>query len=139
MKHILFVDDDDEFAQTMMRALAASGYLVTRAHNGKEAMQLYAPTTHDLVITDLIMPEMEGVELIVKLRQMHPGTKIIAMSGGGRNEPEAYLSVARRLGACRLLAKPFPLAELMEAVSWVLSGGNRSSAGGSSGSVAAEG
>lgn len=79
-------------------------------------MLRYRPHYVDLVLTDLIMPDMEGVELIIALRQIEPNVKIIAMSGGGCNGPEAYLKVAQRLGAIRTLTKPFSSAELAEAV-----------------------
>jgi DNA-binding NtrC family response regulator len=73
-----------------------------------------------LVLTDLVMPDKEGIELITDLRRMHPGLKIIAMSGGGRNSPHAYLNLASRLGAASVLAKPFSFQELMDAIKGAL-------------------
>ncbi|MBI5799787.1 MAG: response regulator [Verrucomicrobia bacterium] len=116
MKKILLVDDDELFGEMVHKTLTAFGYEVLRARGGKEALELYDPLTVDLVLTDLIMPDMEGVELIMALRRLQPGVKVIAMSGGGRNRPEVYLQIAQRIGALRTLAKPFPLATLRAAV-----------------------
>lgn len=115
--NILLVDDEDHFAMMVQKALSTFGYTVVRARNGREALATYDPKLVDLVLTDLIMPDMEGVELIVALRKMDPTVKIIAMSGGGRNQPSAYLSIAQKVGAMTTLAKPFPLEELQRAVS----------------------
>lgn len=116
MTKILLVDDDDAFAEMAHKALTICGYAVVRARNGKEALQLYDPQTVSLVLTDLIMPEMDGMELIVKLEQLDPAVRVIAMSGGGRGNPEAYLPLAERLGAVKTLAKPFSLETLRQAV-----------------------
>ena len=116
MTKILLVDDDDAFAEMVHKALSVSGYAVVRARNGKEALRLYDPQTVSLVLTDLIMPEMDGMELIVKLEQLDPAVRVLAMSGGGRANPEAYLPLAERLGAVKTLAKPFQLEALRRAV-----------------------
>lgn len=113
---ILLVDDDDLFAGAVGRFLNVLGYEVVRASNGKQALKLYQPTAFSLVVTDLIMPDAEGLELIAKLHRAHPGAKIIAISGGGRNRPDIYLPIAQKAGAMRTLAKPFPLAELQRAI-----------------------
>lgn len=113
---ILLADDEDMFAVMLQRSLAMFGYEVVRARNGREALLAYDPASFGLVITDLIMPDMEGVELIVALRKVNPAVKIIAMSGGGRNDPQAYLSLAERIGAVKSLAKPFPITALVQAV-----------------------
>lgn len=112
MKKILLVDDDDLFGDMIEKALIMFGYGVVRALNGKAALKLYDPATVALVLTDMIMPDMEGVELILALRRQHPGVRVIAISGGGSNEPDAYLKIARQVGALRTLAKPFPLETL---------------------------
>ena len=116
MKTILLVDDDDLLAEMLRQALTAFGYAVVRARNGREALPLYDPQTVALVLTDLIMPDMEGLELILSLQKRDPAVRIIAMSGGGRNEPQAYLSVAEKAGAVKTLTKPFPLATLRAAL-----------------------
>ena len=116
MNKILVVDDDVPFAEMMLKALRAFGYEPIKAGTGKQALHLYDPQTVDLVITDLIMPDMEGMELMMALRRRNPKVRIIAMSGGGRNKPDAYLNLAQKLGALKTLAKPFPLETLREAI-----------------------
>jgi len=83
-------------------------------------LRLYDAQRPHLVLTDLIMPGTEGVELIIELRRRHPGVKIIAMSGGGRNSPDAYLLAAQLLGAARTLPKPFANPELLATIQAVL-------------------
>lgn len=116
MIHVLLVEDDDHFASMVQRALATFGYTVVRARNGREALGIYDPRIVSLVLTDVLMPSMEGIELIMALRKLNPKVKIIAMSGGGRNQPEAYLAITERMGVVKTLAKPFPLDELQRAV-----------------------
>ena len=116
MIHVLLVEDDDHFASMIQRALATFGYTVVRARNGREALDIYDPRIVNLVLTDVLMPSMEGIELIMALRKINPKVKIIAMSGGGRNRPEAYLAITERMGVVKTLAKPFPLDELQRAV-----------------------
>lgn len=116
MSKILLTDDEDVFATMLQRSLTLFGHEVIRARNGREALQAYDPVSFDLVITDLIMPDMEGVELIVALRKINPAVMVIAMSGGGRNHPQAYLAIAEKMGAVRSLAKPFIITELVAAV-----------------------
>lgn len=117
MQKILVVDDDVQFAGMMQKALTSFGYEPILAATGKQALQHYDPQIVDLVITDLLMPDMEGVELIMALRRRNPKVKFIAISGGGRNSADTYLNVARKLGALKTLSKPFPLGTLREAIS----------------------
>lgn len=116
MASILLVDDDELFAGMLHQALATLGHVVIRARNGREALQRYNPEAVGLVLTDLIMPDVEGIELIGALRRVNPAVKIIARSGGGRNRLEAYLAIAQKVGAVKTLAKPFPITALAEAV-----------------------
>ncbi|MFA6545007.1 MAG: response regulator [Limisphaerales bacterium] len=117
MTKILLVDDDDSCAEMLTKALAAFGYEVERAHNGQEALRLYTAQTVDLVLTDLFMPGMDGMELIMELEKLDPSVRIIAMSGGGLGDSGAvFLPTAERLGAVKTLAKPFPLESLRAAV-----------------------
>jgi len=92
------------------------GYEVVDAPDGKVAMRLHQEEPADLVITDLIMPEKEGIETIMELRQTSPDVKIIAISGGGRIEPETHLKVAKGLGAMRTFTKPIEPKELLSSV-----------------------
>jgi len=116
MKRILLVDDDAAFREPLCEWLSRNGYEVQTAQNGSVALKLYRQQAADLVITDLIMPEAEGLETIGALRRLQPNVKIIAMSGGGRIGPIEYLTIARNLGAHRVLAKPFSCQEILDAV-----------------------
>jgi CheY-like chemotaxis protein len=112
MPKILLVDDDGPFRKMLRITLAQLGYEVREAADGREAMKLLREEPPDLILTDLVMPEKEGLELIGELRLQHPWLKIIAMSGGGRVNAVDYLRVARRLGVDGVLAKPFSSDEL---------------------------
>jgi DNA-binding response OmpR family regulator len=120
MAKILLVDDNDEFREHSSQLLRRAKHTVTTAANGNEALRLVQDNVFDLVITDLIMPEKEGIETIVKMRKKIPTLKIIAMSGGGLIAPEDYLVIARKLGVAQTLAKPFSGKELLAAVASVL-------------------
>lgn len=89
---------------------------IVEASSGKPGMRLQRENPADLVISDLIMPEQEGIETIMELRREFPETKILAISGGGTNRPEDYLLIARGVGAHQVLKKPFKRAELLRAV-----------------------
>lgn len=116
MPLILIIDDDNHVRGMLRQTLERAGYDVLDAPNGKEGMNLYRQDPADLVITDLIMPEKEGIETIIELRREFPDVKIIAMSGGGIIEPETYLRMAKGLGAVRTLTKPIERKDLLEAV-----------------------
>ncbi len=117
MARILITDDDVILAGMLQKVLTAYGHEVAHAGNGHEALRLYDPQLFHLVLTDLDMPGMGGVELIGALRLAHPAVKVIAMSGGGGAiTAEDGLSIARQAGALRTLTKPFPLPELLDAV-----------------------
>jgi CheY-like chemotaxis protein len=122
MASILLVDDDDQFRNMLSEVLTLADYQVQEASGGKRAIELYRHQPTDLVITDLVMPEKEGLEMIVELKRFHPGAKIIAISGGGRGGAQDYLKMATAFGAQRVLAKPFSHAEILQAVSQVLEG-----------------
>jgi DNA-binding response OmpR family regulator len=120
MRKILIIDDDDQMRNLLCRAMEYAGFEVEVAENGREGQRFFEEKTFDLVITDLIMPEQEGMETITFLRKNHPGVKIIVISGGGRIGPETYLPAALELGANRAFAKPFVLDELTTAVKELL-------------------
>jgi DNA-binding response OmpR family regulator len=121
MPHILIIDDDDAFRRMLRITLEQAGHTVTEAGNGREGLANYRPEIHELVITDLIMPEKEGLETIAGLRRRQPSVKIIAMSGGSRYSPNTYLSTAQALGASRIFAKPFANAHLLACIDELLS------------------
>jgi len=120
---ILVIDDDDQMRVLLRQVMEWAGYEVTEAENGREGMQKQRRQPFDLVITDLIMPEQEGLETISLLRKEYPLTRIIAISGGGRIGPEAYLPAAQELGADRVFSKPFDVRELAGAVRELLGHG----------------
>jgi DNA-binding NtrC family response regulator len=122
MARILVVDDDDLLAGLVEQSLLEAGHEVIWAKNGREAMKLYDPASIDLVLTDLIMPDTEGLELIAALRKRNDEVSIIAMSGGGRSGPSGYLPIATHMGAKAVLKKPFSIELLQQTVTEVLAG-----------------
>lgn len=116
MIRILLVDDDDLSRGAVHKMLERAGYGVQSTANGSEAIARYKTDRADLVITDLIMPETDGLEIIQELRKMDTEVRILAISGGGRVDAEEYLSVARKFGAIEVLPKPFTGQELKQAV-----------------------
>jgi len=113
---ILLIDDESEIRKLFIKKLAGKGYEIIEACDGKEGLKLYHETRPDLVITDLVMPEKEGIETIIELKREFPNVKIIAISGGGRNVPGAYLHIAKNLGAERTFSKPIDWPELIKTV-----------------------
>ena len=116
MSSILVVDDDTSVLDVMSEMLRLEGHEVTVAENGKVAVECVDDQAFDLVITDLIMPEKEGLETIADIRRGFTELPIIAISGGGRIGPNDYLETARFIGANVTLAKPFARQELIAAV-----------------------
>lgn len=96
--------------------LTEEGYEVVEARDGDAGMKQFRESPSDLVITDLIMPEKEGIETIIELRRDFPDVKIIAISGGGIIDAEKYLDMARGLGAHRIFEKLFGMTEMLDAV-----------------------
>ena len=116
MKKILVVDDEENI-RFVLDELLNSDYDVSLADNGREALALIGGTAFDLIITDLVMPEMNGIELVIAVKNKIPNQKIIAMSGGGGITGRFdYLPVVQLLGADRIFAKPFDLHEVLAAV-----------------------
>jgi DNA-binding response OmpR family regulator len=117
---ILVIDDDLFFLRGVREALERDGHDVFTATNGKIGMEIYDSDDFHLVITDILMPEQEGLETIRKLKSLTPALKILAVSGGGSNGLYNFLPVAQKLGADSTLLKPFTWAELLEAVNNLL-------------------
>ncbi len=107
MSQILVVDDERQTRDALRQILEVSGYQVTEAEDGKQAVLHFMKTKPDLVILDIIMPEQEGLATIVELRKLSTTVKILAISGGGRFVGTESLSVAKLLGADATLTKPF--------------------------------
>jgi len=116
MARILVIDDEPSVRDLLNSMLSDEGYEVMEAADGKLAMKLLQEQPADLVITDLIMPEKEGIETIMDLRRDFPEVRIIAMSGGGIIEAKDYLGMARGMGAHRVFEKPFRVADMLNAV-----------------------
>src|ERR1043166_8374013 len=116
MIRIVLVDDDDLSCGAVHRMLERAGHSVHSNAQGSQAIVPYKTDPSDLVITDLIMPETDGLEIIQELRRIDPAVKILAISGGRRVDAEEYLSVARKFGAIEVLPKPFTAPELKQAV-----------------------
>ena len=119
---ILVIDDDEVIRSLLRDLLERDGYVVMEAENGKIGLKLLCEKSPDLVITDIIMPEKEGIEVIRELRRDFPDVKIIAISGGGTIGPETYLQMAKGMGAHRVFEKPFKVEEMLEAVRELLDG-----------------
>jgi len=117
---ILIVDDDLQVRKMLRMTLEREGYAVCEAEDGAEALAVYNTQAVDLVITDIVMPEKEGIGLIMELRNQDAETKIIAISGGGRMDPETYLKWAGRLGVKHTFKKPVERQEMLSAVSELL-------------------
>ena len=114
---ILVVDDHSIMRDVICEILEDAGHNVRFAADGREALRKLSCAHFDLVVTDIVMPEMDGIELIGELRRRYPETRIIAMSGGGERFPtKDGLTIARRLGAGASLNKPFVAEQLIEAV-----------------------
>lgn len=116
IKDILIVDDEEQIRFVLRKILEKEGYTVREASNGNEALHTHREKQADLIITDIIMPDKEGLETILELKNEFPDTKIFAMSGGGKNSPEQYLHMARGLGADRVFIKPFNRKDILSAV-----------------------
>jgi CheY-like chemotaxis protein len=117
---ILVVDDQEDLREILEMKLTAAGYRVTAVANGRDAIKAFAQEKFDLVLTDMIMPERDGLEVIWGVRQAQPGLPVIAMSGGGRMTPAEYLKMARSFGAIALLEKPFSDEQLLSSIALAL-------------------
>ena len=113
---ILVIDDEREIREMLRDMLRTQGYEVMTAADGHAATRLQRQHPADLVITDIFMPEKEGIETILDLHTAWPGLKIIAISGGGGDYNVDYLAAARQLGAIRSISKPFDLDDLLATV-----------------------
>ena len=117
---ILVVDDDEPLRALIEEILLTADYAVTTAANGQQALQCLNQQSFDLVITDLVMPDLDGTELIRQIRRDQPTLPIVAVSGAGR-DADLYLRIAEKLGASALLSKPFRMRAVLETVDSCLS------------------
>ena len=110
---VLVIDDEHSIRHTLRRLLEAHGFEVVTANDGRHGMALFRSERPNLVITDIIMPEQEGIETIMLLRQERPEVGVIAISGGARTRNLDYLKMAGSLGADDVIQKPFEAEELL--------------------------
>ena len=116
MKKILVIEDNPIVRNTVMRILQSAGYSVVTAKDGLHGVDMFRKEQPDLVITDIIMPQQEGIGTIREILADHPGTKIIAISGGGRIGNTDFLQIARKMGAIDALQKPFDPDDLLNRI-----------------------
>ena len=120
MARILLVEDDPAVRATVRAVLKRLEHDVTEAADGAAAIRAIERNSFDLVITDVIMPEVEGLEVVLAVRANRPECPVIAMSGGGRLVSSDFLVVASKIGADEILDKPFTFAQLQDAIKKVL-------------------
>jgi len=123
MHKILIIDDEPHILLMLKKMLERAGYEIDMASNGNEGLELFRKSPTDLVITDIIMPEKEGLETIREMRRMRPELKIIAMSGGGKVSADNYLEIAKIFGASRVMSKPFTHKEMVATVKDLMGAG----------------
>jgi len=116
MARVLVIDDEEQVRTLIREVLEGAGHEVMEAGNGREAMKLYEANPTNVVITDLVMPEQDGLEIIRELRRRFPAVKIIAVSGAQQKLNLDLLYVAEKLGALRTLEKPFDIRKLVALV-----------------------
>lgn len=120
MQTVLIIEDDYNILLMIKRMLEPFGFEISLASNGQEGLEMFHKLDVDLVITDIIMPEKEGLEIIREMRRVRPDLKIIAMSGGGKISADNYLETARIFGASKILEKPFTRNQIVSAVQDIL-------------------
>lgn len=112
-RKILVIDDESDIGEMTKLLLERAGHEVACTTDGRTASRLITERQFEVVITDMLMPDRDGLEVMADLRRQHPAVKIIAASGGGRISSDSYLQIARRSGAHALLPKPFTMKELL--------------------------
>lgn len=121
MKSILIIDDDPCIRTVFQRYLEKLGYVVHVAENGREGLKVMKAEPPTLVITDIMMPEFDGLEVVMAIRSMATNIPIIAMSGGMHAMSMDFLPMAKKFGACKVLYKPIEMEDLRAAVEEALS------------------
>lgn len=116
MNSVLIIDDDEGLCQVFDMALSDAGLQTYTAVDGNDGLAKFEEYKPDLVITDVIMPDRDGIEVIAVLAESSPATPVIAISGGGRSGPEAYLEVCTHLDVAATFVKPVDIVELITTV-----------------------
>lgn len=120
MKRILLIEDDDAMRSLLRRTLERAGHEVMEASDGRDALRVFDQGVFDLIVTDVLMPEKDGIEVVLHIRRTQPKLPVIAISGGGRVPAAEYLEMARTLGATDVLAKPFEMDRFIRSVESLL-------------------
>ena len=120
MARILIIDDESSVRKVLRHMLERDGHEVVEAPDGHMGLRLYREHPTDLIVTDILMPEKEGIETILELRKTSPGVRILAISGGGRMSKYDLLETAEKFGVAKTLAKPFERQEFLAAVQEML-------------------
>jgi DNA-binding response OmpR family regulator len=120
MRSVLVIDDELELLRQMAVALRSAGYRVDVAPDGQAGLARFLKAPTDLVVTDIVMPNREGIETILALKRASATVKVIAVTGGYRAGPDDFLNLARHVGADAGLAKPFRLRDLVALAANVL-------------------
>jgi two-component system, chemotaxis family, chemotaxis protein CheY len=123
-RRVLIIDDDMELLRQMVLAFRSRAFDVIAAPDGQAGLAQFAKAPRDLVVTDIIMPNREGIETIVALKKARPSVKVIAISGGYRVGPKDFLKLAGHVGADAVLPKPFKLSELLDSAERLLTPAN---------------
>ena len=116
MTRILVIEDDEDVRNLLRDMLEEEGYDIVVAEDGHAGARIWREEAVDLVITDIFMPKKDGIEIIAELQLDYPDVKVVAISGGGRLDPDTYLASAELLGAISSLPKPFGRKELLREV-----------------------
>ena len=120
MKKILVIDDDDIMRETIRDILLFESYDVAVASDGKEGLEIIQEERFDMIVTDILMPDKDGIEVIMEAKKSQPNIYIVAVSGGGYIPAESYLKVASDLGAHAAIVKPFDIDEFISEVNTLL-------------------
>lgn len=120
MKRILVIDDSEKTRTILKLFLTAHDYVVDLAVDGRDGIRMFEAVHPDLVITDIMMPEIDGVEVVLALRKTHPDVPLFAISGGMHGASVDFLPMVKNFGVSRVFYKPMVLAELLEAIEEVL-------------------
>jgi CheY-like chemotaxis protein len=120
MNHILVIDDDPSVLSLFDQFLESTGYSVALAPDGREGFRSIRKKKPDLIITDIMMPDMDGLEVLMELKNKHPDIPVIAISGGMKIQPVSFLPQAKKFGTRRVFQKPVALADLLKAIQELL-------------------
>lgn len=120
MAKILIIDDDEKIVDILTKVLVGEGHQIAEANDGFSAVKNFHDFLPEMVITDMVMPDKDGTELIFQFKRECPGIKIIAMSGGGIIDADGYLEAAKEIGADAIFKKPFHIKEVTNTIKALL-------------------